>query len=116
MSRSNRRQPIGTTFSFSLNEDARVSLLFTQVVGGRKVKGRCIAQTKQTHESRSCKRMVTRGTLSVDAAPGRNNLSFQGRVSRRSSLKPGRYLVTITAVNAAGERSTPTSFAFTIVK
>jgi hypothetical protein len=93
-----------------------VSLVFIQVVGGRKVKGQCIAQTRHNGESRSCKRAVTRGTLSFDAAPGRNNLSFQGRVSRQGSLRPGRYLVTITAVNAAGERSSPTSLAFTIVK
>lgn len=116
MSRNRRQPPIGTTFSFSVNEDVRVSLVFTQVVGGRKVKGKCIAQTRQNRESRSCKRTVTRGTLSFGTAPGRNNLAFQGRVSRRSSLKPGRYLMTITAVNTAGERSSPISLAFTIVK
>jgi hypothetical protein len=116
MSRNRRQPPIGTTFSFSVNENARVSLAFTQVVDGREVKGQCIAQTMQNRESRSCKRTVTRGTLSFGATAGRNSLSFQGHLSRQSSLKPGRYLVTITAVNAAGERSSPTSLAFTIVK
>ncbi|HEY5344369.1 MAG TPA: PKD domain-containing protein [Solirubrobacteraceae bacterium] len=116
MSRDRRQPPIGTRFSFSVNESARVSLAFTQVVDGRKVKGQCIAQTMQNHESRSCRQMAGRGTLSFGATSGRSNLSFQGRVSRQGSLKPGRYLVTITAVNAAGERSSPTSLAFTIVK
>ena len=116
MSRNRSQTPIGTTFSFSVNESARVNFVFTQMVDGRKVKGKCIGQTRQNRESRSCKRAVTRGTLSFDAAPGRNNLFFQGRVSRQSSLRPGRYLVTITAVTAAGERSSPTSLAFTIVK
>jgi hypothetical protein len=116
MSRDRSQTPVGTTFSLSVNESARVNLVFTQAVDGREVKGKCIAQTRQNREGRSCKRAVTQGTLSFDAAPGRNNLSFQGRVSRQSSLKPGRYLVTITAVTADGERSSPTSLAFTIVK
>ena len=116
MSRNRSQTPIGTTFFFSVSEGARVSFVFTQVVDGRKFKGKCIAQTRQNRESRSCKLTAGRSTLSFSATSGRNNLSFQGRVSHQSSLRPGRYLVTITAVNAAGERSSPTSLAFTIVK
>ena len=85
MSRNRRQPPIGTTFSFSVNENARVSLAFTQVVDGREIKGQCIAQTMQNRESRSCKRTVTRGTLSFRALSGRNSLSFQGHLRARAA-------------------------------
>jgi predicted phage tail protein len=41
---------------------------------------------------------------------------FAGRMSRTSKLKPGQYELTITATNSSGQRSTPVSLSFTIVK
>jgi hypothetical protein len=107
--------PIGTTFSFSLNERASVSFMFTQQVGGRKVKGKCVAPTPSNTRMPACKRVVTAGTLSFAAHAGANKVSFQGRISRSKVLKPGAYALLITATNAARQHASPRRLSFTIV-
>jgi hypothetical protein len=86
----------GTTFSFSLNEQASVTFSFTQRVSGR--------------------RTATAGTLTFTGHSGTNKVAFQGRISPAEKLKPGRYTLEITATNSAGVRSAPKSLSFTIVK
>jgi hypothetical protein len=44
-----------------------------------------------------------------------SKLSFQRRISASKRLKPGRYTLVITAMNAAGQRSKPQTLSFTIV-
>jgi hypothetical protein len=51
-----KRPPIGTAFSFTLNERATVTLSFTQRSGGRKVHGKCVAQTKKNRRKPRCTR------------------------------------------------------------
>jgi len=116
VSKRKRRPPVGTTFSFSLNEPARVSFAFTQQVGGRKVKGNCVAQTRKNRRNRFCKRTVTRGTLSFTGHTGSNKVSFQGRISHSKKLGLGSYTLVITATNAARQHSSPKQLSFTIVK
>ncbi len=98
-----RPPPIGTIFSFALNEPAKVSFAFNQKVGGRKVKGKCVAQTKKNRRKPSCRRTVTQGTLSFAGHTGINKVAFQGRVSASRKLAPGSYTLVIIAVNAAGQ-------------
>ena len=112
----NKRPPIGTTFSFALNEQARVSFAFTQQIGGRKVEGKCVAQTDKNRHNPVCKRTVTRGTLSFTGHSGVNKVVFQGRISRSKKLELGRYTLLIIATTATGQRSQPRSLSFTIVK
>jgi CSLREA domain-containing protein len=111
-----KRPPVGTTFSFTLNEAARVSLSFAQRVGGRKVKGKCVAQTKKNRHKHACKRTVTRGAVSLLAHAGANKAIFQGRISHALKLKPGVYVVVITAKNSTGQRSAPARLSFTVVR
>jgi CSLREA domain-containing protein len=113
---STRRPPVGTTFAFALSEQAHFGLAFTQRVGGRKVKGRCVAQTKTNRRQGACQRTVTRGGLSFSGHSGTNRVSFQGRISRTKKLEPGRYTLTITATNATGQHSSAKALRFTIVK
>jgi DNA-binding beta-propeller fold protein YncE len=110
-----KRLPLGTKFSFALNEQASVSFVFTQQLGGRKVKGTCVTQTKKNRRRGACKRTVTRGTLSFPGHAGINSIGFQGRISRSKKLKPGSYTLVISATNSAGARSTAKSLSFTIV-
>jgi hypothetical protein len=110
------RPPVGTKFSFTLNQQARVSFAFTQQVAGRKVKGKCVARTRRNRHRRSCRRTLTRGTLSFAGHSGRNRVSFQGRISARRKLPLGRYTLVITATNAAGQTSAPQRLSFAIVK
>jgi uncharacterized delta-60 repeat protein len=110
------RPPIGTSFSYTLDQGAIVSFVFAQQVGGRKVNGRCVAQTKQNKRKPACTRTVSRGKASVTGKAGSNKLSFSGRISRSNKLSPGRYSVTITATNSIGQVSKPHTLNFTIVK
>ncbi len=116
LSAGRSKPPIGTTFSFTLNEHASVTLTFTQRLDGRRVKGKCIPQTNPNRHEPGCKRTVTVGTLSLTGHSATNNVSFQGRISRSKKLKLGRYALLITAPNSAGVHSASTSLSFTIVK
>jgi DNA-binding beta-propeller fold protein YncE len=64
----------GTTFTFTLNQAARVTFTFTQ----------------RNHRH-------PLGRLTVAAHAGKNKLSFSGQINRRTKLKPGTYTVTIAA-------------------
>lgn len=111
-----RRAPIGTSFSFSLSEAAGVTFAFGQGVPGRRSGRRCVAQTKKNRAGRPCQRVLTRGMLTVVGHVGVNHVSFQGRFSSNGTLKVGRYVLSVTAANAAGQHSSSSSLAFAIVK
>jgi hypothetical protein len=108
--------PVGTTFSFVLNEQAAVSLAFTQQVGGRKVHGRCVAETRKNRPEPGCRRALTRGTLSFPGHGGLNKVAFQGRISHLKRLPLGAYTLLITARNSGGQLSNTRSLSFTIVR
>jgi hypothetical protein len=114
--RSKRKAPVGTTFSFTLDQVATARFVFAQQVGGRSVKGRCVAPSKKNRRRHACKRTILRGTLSLAAHSGLNKLAFQGQLSRSKRLPPGRYMVLISATNAVGKRSATRALRFTIVR
>ncbi len=110
-----RPPPVGTTFRFTLNEQARVSLAFTQTLHGRKVHSKCLTQTKKNRHKHRCTTTLTRGTLSLAAPAGRDKVTFQGRVSASKKLRPGHYSVVIIARTASGS-SKAKKLSFTIAK
>jgi hypothetical protein len=109
------RAPVGTVFSFRLNEDSAVKFAFSRAAVGRKVSGRCVAPTNGNRRKPRCTRRRASGTLTVQGHAGANSLRFQGRLSRTRRLRPGRYTLTITAT-AQGLTSTPRSLRFTIIR
>ncbi|HEY1687399.1 MAG TPA: PKD domain-containing protein [Solirubrobacteraceae bacterium] len=112
-----KRTPVGTTFSFTLNQTARVSFAFTQTLPGRSVSRKCVAETKRNRGDRHCQRTVTRGALHYDAAAGHHKLAFEGHISPKSRLPPGTYTLRITATNTAnGTHSATKRLRFTIVR
>ena len=113
---SRKRAPLGTTFSFTINEQAGVSFTFTQKANGRRVHGRCVAQNRKNRRKRGCKRIVTRGVLSLAAHAGANKVAFQGVISHSKKLRRGTYTMLITAANAARQRSNTKSLTFTTVR
>jgi Concanavalin A-like lectin/glucanases superfamily len=117
LARSTRksRLSIGTVFSFTLNEPAKMSFAFTQPSGGRRVKGRCVGRSPENRRKPNCKWATTRGVLSFTGHAGLNKVSFQGRISHRQKLKPGSYTLMLTATGTYG-RSAPKTLSFTIVK
>ena len=84
----------GAKISYTLSEHARVALAFE----------------KKKRRARS-----TKGTLVRTGNAGRNSVSFSGRIGRRA-LKPGAYLLTVTATDDAGNRSRPKQAPFTIAR
>jgi alpha-tubulin suppressor-like RCC1 family protein len=92
------RVPVGTTFTFRLNERARVRFVFAR----RK-------------EERKGKPFRKAGALTIAGQPGKNQVKFQGRTSGRKSLRSGRYKLTATA-RSGGLRSKPQSLSFTIMR
>lgn len=114
--RPSRTPPTGTSFAFTLNMRARVSLVFTQTATGRIVSGRCRAPSAQNRKRRPCHMTVTRGTLAFLAQPGAHRIAFQGRIAT-TRLPRGAYTLLIAAANTTtGQRSRTQTLHFTIVK
>jgi hypothetical protein len=88
------RPPVGTTFTFMLNEPATVTLRFTLLRAGRKL----------------------RAGPRFSGRAGDNEVRFYGRLSGKAELKPGRYAMTLVAVNAAGRSASSKALTFTIVR
>lgn len=112
--RHHRRYPVGTTFTLVLNTAASLKLTFTQSLSGYKAGKRCIAKSHKNRHTRPCQRTVTAGTLTFpNGHPGVNTITFQGRLSRKKKLRPGRYTLQISATAATGH-STSRKLTFTI--
>lgn len=110
-----RRPPIGSTFSFALNEQATIRFAFARWVVGRSVGGKCVAKTSRNTRDKRCTHTVIAGSLWFTGHAGTNSVLFQGRVSSSNLLKPGRYSLAITATSSAGT-STHVGLAFEIVR
>jgi hypothetical protein len=108
-----RKPPVGTTFSFTLNEPASVTFKFTEPAGGRRVGKQCVAQTNKNKHKRRCTRTVIAGTLTFSGHAGANKLRFEGLISKHRKLKPGSYTLLVTAT-ASGKHSTTRTLRFTI--
>jgi DNA-binding beta-propeller fold protein YncE len=109
-SRHHRR---GTIFSFRLDQPAAVTVAIQRNTAGRRVGRNCRSESRKLRRERRCTRYVTAAILHRNAHPGANQIKFSGRIGTRA-LKPGRYLATFTATDAAGT-SKPHSLSFTIV-
>jgi len=108
--------PVGTVFSFSLNEEASVTLSFVQVLAGRKAGGFCVRETAKNRHKPGCKLTAPAGPLTFNAHAGANTVRFDGRITASKALKPGPCMVGIRAVNAQKRHSAPKLLSFTIVK
>jgi hypothetical protein len=116
ISKKAARVPVGTVFTFALNEAASVTFSFVQSVTGRKVGKKCQVQSKGNRHKASCKLSVPAGSLTFSAHAGTNKVSFAGKLSASKKLKIGSYLVGIRAKNAQNKLSAPKTLSFTIVK
>jgi hypothetical protein len=108
------KAPVGTTFTFTLNEAATVTLTFTQPGAGRNVGGRCASLNRRNRKQRKCARGA--GSLTHAAHAGLNTVAFAGRVSPGRKLAPGSYTLVVTAIGADGHISAPQTIRFTIVR
>jgi hypothetical protein len=120
--RARRRVPRGTKIRFRLSEAAKVKLVIERKLPGRKTRRRvggrlrtvCVRPTRALRRARRCTRYVRAGTLTrTYAVAGAKTVSFSGRIGRRK-LKVGKYRLTLTATDGAGNRSRAQRRAFTV--
>jgi hypothetical protein len=111
-----RTPSVGTTISFRLSEPATATVEFSQPKSGRKVARRCVRRTRGNKRKPHCTIHKVRGILSANAHAGINKVGFQGRLSRSKKLNPGRYTLTVTAIDAAGNRSKAKATSLTIAR
>jgi hypothetical protein len=110
------RIPVGTTFTFTLDKPASVTLEFSRIRTGRKVRGECRAATRRNRSRPRCRRITFASHPTVKGHAGVNRVRFQGRVSRRKTLLPGRYTLTMNAFVVPGLLTASRPLRFTIVK
>jgi hypothetical protein len=109
--------PTETIFTFDLNVPAKVTLTFIQTKPGRRVKGRCVKQTRSNSKHPKCvQKFSIAGMPSWTGHAGLNKIRFHGRVSSSRSLAPGTYLVVLTASVAGAPSSLSKPLSFTIVR
>jgi PKD repeat protein len=107
--------PVGTSFAFTVNETATVTLAFTQTASGRRVSGTCQPAARHIRKDHRCRRTVSRGTLTDTATAGRHRVAFQGQINNKR-LPLGAYTLRLTATDIVGARSTTETLRFTIVR
>ena len=112
-----RRGPrTGTVIRFRVDEPSVTTLSFRRLLRGRRVGRRCRASTRARRHRRRCTRFVAvRRKLTFRTQPGLRKIRFQGRLTRRIRLAPGRYELTVRAVDTAGNRSRPVRKRFRLL-
>ncbi len=114
--RLSRTPRTGATIRFRLSEAASTTLTFYLRRAGRRVGRRCLPVSRANQRRRHCTvRLVFAGRLTVAAHAGSNRLRFQGRLSRRLTLRPAHYTLRIAATAPDGSRSTPRTLGFTVL-
>jgi hypothetical protein len=104
----------GTTVRLALSEAADVRLTVQRAVAGRSVGGSCARPTRANRRAAACVRWVTvPGAVERELVAGRAELPFAGRLAGRA-LAAGSYRMTLTATDAAGNRSATTRVAFRV--
>ncbi len=110
-----KRAKVGTTFRFTLNVPAAVTIRIDRLTKGKRVKKRCVAPKPKLRKRRTCTRARRKGTLTRRSlAAGARRVAFSGRIGKRK-LAAGRYRATLTAT-AAGVKSQSVKLAFTVVR
>jgi hypothetical protein len=106
----------GTTFRFRLSENAAVRIVIARKLAGRRKGKRCVAPTRKLRRAKRCSRFKTKHTLRrAKGVAGLNRVAYSGRV-RKTKLRPGTYRATLTATDAAGNRSRARTVSFRVVK
>ena len=113
--RISQNVPTGTTITVQLSEAGQVALRFNRARPGRRVRGRCVRQTRSNRSRPRCKRFVRAGTLRFAGRQGVNTIRFQGRLTRRKRLPLGSYRMS-ARLTADGETSSAKTVSFRIVR
>ena len=88
----------GTKLKLTVSQAARIRVLITKTVKGRKVKGVC---KRRARAGRRCTTTITKRTLTFSAREGANALKLKLR-----GLAKGKYTAAVSAQNANGKSGT----------
>ncbi len=98
----------GTNLAIDLSKPATVTVVVSQRVSGRVVRGRCSTRAKRGHP---CTRSHVVKTLTFPAVSGRNVLRL-----RLAGLHPGSYTAMVSVGDSAGEHSRTFTLSFSVKK
>jgi hypothetical protein len=104
----------GTTFTYSLSKDARVTLTIEQATAGRKKGRTCAKPSRSNRKGKRCVRYAKKGTLTRSGQKGQNEVAFSGRIGSKA-LKPGHYRVGIAGTDSAGQTGATQYGKFTVL-
>jgi hypothetical protein len=99
------------TLRFTLSEPSVVTFTAKLVLPGRRSGKHCLVGRRHGKACTVYKKIS--GSLSLDASPGQNTVTFSGRLGTRT-LKPGRYRLTAIAIDPAGNHSNPAGVTITV--
>ncbi len=111
--KSGRRIPVGTSFSFSLSEDAGVTITLLQAHSGRRVAGSCVAPSQKNAGHSHCTRYVAVGSIKATGHKGANQVPFGGHLGGLT-LGPGNYRASAVASDSSGKTSKASTASFTV--
>ena len=101
--------PVGTSFTYTLNTPATVTLTITRQASGRQVKGQCVTQTRHNRHASRCTLTSKAGTLTGPGQVGANTVRFTGKIGSHR-IAAGSYQLTITAKTPTGTSIAALSF------
>jgi hypothetical protein len=95
----------GGRVAYALSEPATVQFLLARRTPGRRVRGRCVAQTAKNRSKPRCPRFKTVGRRF--SGPG-NAGTDSAAIPNGNRLRSGAYRLTMTATDPAGNKATAT--------
>lgn len=102
----------GGKVSYNLSEAATVAFKLEKATKGRRVKGKCVRRTRRNRKRPACTRfVVVKGNFAGPGNVGANQVALPKVRGRK--LGAGRYRLTMTVTDAAGNSATTTK-TFTI--
>jgi virginiamycin B lyase len=109
-----KKTPVGTNFKFTLSEAASVELKMEKRLPGKRHGVACVKPRRELNSKKNCVRYRTAGVLNRISAIGANTVPFSGRIGKRA-LSPGRYRLSVTATDAAGNASAVATTTFGVL-
>lgn len=103
----------GSALSVGVSERATLRVKVERRGSGRKVGKRCVAPSRKNRRKRHCTRYTALGTVTRSSAGGATKLTIPTRIGKHR-LTPGKYRLTITAVDTAGNVSKASTVTLTV--
>lgn len=99
---------------FTLSEPARVTVRFQRALAGKRKGKACVKPTRALRRAKSCVRYATVATRTVAGTAAANRLAFNAKAGRKA-YAPGRYRITLSARDAAGNVSALRTVSFRVL-